>query len=166
MSDRLGASVRDHDLVWQAAFLVAPDRSVDRKRVVLRDAFDDRDVLLANPAFSKGPFEVLRSCLVVNEKQATAGAVVESVRGCLAGQCGNVRAGAPGASARIDQSPGPIYDADGHGEDSWRFGRAMYAAGLRPGDIIHNTFSYHLTPAGRMVESGAHALADGGDSTP
>jgi phenylacetate-CoA ligase len=71
---------------------------------------------------------------------------------------GGLLAVAPGALARIYQSPGPIYDADGHGEDSWRLGRAMYAAGLRPGDIIHNTFSYHLTPAGRMVESGAHAI--------
>ena len=64
----------------------------------------------------------------------------------------------PGSLARIYQSPGPIYDPDGHGDDYWRFGRAIYAAGVRAGDIIHNTFSYHLTPAGRMVESGAHAV--------
>ncbi len=64
----------------------------------------------------------------------------------------------PGSLARIYQSPGPIYEPDSHGHDTWRFGRAVYAAGVRAGDIIHNTFSYHLTPAGRMVESGAHAV--------
>ena len=59
---------------------------------------------------------------------------------------------------RIFQSPGPIYDPEGFGEDYWRFGRAMYAAGIRRGDIVHNSFAYHLTPAGTMVESGAHAI--------
>ena len=44
------------------------------------------------------------------------------------------------------------------GTDYWRFARAMYAAGFRTGDIVHNSFSYHLTPAGAMAESGARAL--------
>ena len=56
------------------------------------------------------------------------------------------------------QSPGPIYEPKGAAVDYWRFARAMFAAGLRRGDIVHNTFSYHLTPAGHMVESGAHAI--------
>ncbi len=60
--------------------------------------------------------------------------------------------------ANIYQSPGPLYEPKGFGLDYWRFARAMFAAGLRLGDIVHNTFSYHLTPAGAMVESGAHAL--------
>jgi phenylacetate-CoA ligase len=64
----------------------------------------------------------------------------------------------PGRLRRIFQSPGPIYDAEGHGPDAWRTARAFHAAGFRPEDIIHNTFSYHLTPAGVMVESGAEAL--------
>ena len=59
---------------------------------------------------------------------------------------------------RIFQSPGPIYDPEGFGKDYWRFARAMYAAGIRHGDVVHNSFSYHLTPAGSMVESGAHAI--------
>ena len=59
---------------------------------------------------------------------------------------------------RIFQSPGPIYDPEGFGKDYWRFGRAMYAAGIRRGDVVHNSFAYHLTPAGSMVESGAHAI--------
>lgn len=60
--------------------------------------------------------------------------------------------------ARIFASPGPIYDPEGARSDYWRFARAMYAAGFRAGDIVHNSFSYHLTPAGSMAESGARAL--------
>jgi len=71
---------------------------------------------------------------------------------------GGLLAVAAGSLPRIYQSPGPMYEPDGHDRDYWRFGRAAHAAGLRAGDIIHNTFSYHLTPAGRMVESGAHAV--------
>ncbi|MBO0738312.1 MAG: AMP-binding protein, partial [Alphaproteobacteria bacterium] len=59
---------------------------------------------------------------------------------------------------RVFVSPGPIYEPEGRRPDFWRFARALFAAGLRPGDLIHNTFSYHLTPAGAMVESAADAL--------
>ncbi len=64
----------------------------------------------------------------------------------------------PGKLARIFQSPGPTYDPEGFGADWWRLARALHAAGFRAGDILHNTFSYHFTPAGVMLESGAHAL--------
>jgi phenylacetate-CoA ligase len=60
--------------------------------------------------------------------------------------------------AHIFASPGPIYDPAGSRPDYWRFARAMYAAGFRTGDVVHNSFSYHLTPAGSMAESGARAL--------
>ena len=59
---------------------------------------------------------------------------------------------------RVFMSPGPIYEPEGRRPDYWRFGRALFAAGFRAGDLIHNTFSYHLTPAGAMVESAAEAL--------
>ena len=65
---------------------------------------------------------------------------------------------APTNFLRLFQSPGPAYEPEAEGRDWWRLGRAMYAAGIRPGDIIHNTFSYHLTPAGMMVEAGARAI--------
>ena len=71
---------------------------------------------------------------------------------------GGLDAAAPGSLARLFMSPGPIYDPEGKRPDYWRFARALFAAGFRPGDIIHNCFSYHLTPAGSMLESGAHAL--------
>jgi phenylacetate-CoA ligase len=65
---------------------------------------------------------------------------------------------APGALARIFASPGPIYDPEGKRPDYWRMARALYAAGFRAGDIVHNTFSYHLTPAGSITETGLHAI--------
>ncbi|MBV9523697.1 MAG: AMP-binding protein [Alphaproteobacteria bacterium] len=71
---------------------------------------------------------------------------------------GGLVAAAPGALARIFASPGPIYDPEARRQDFWRMARALFAAGFRRGDILHNCFSYHLTPAGAMIESGAHAL--------
>jgi phenylacetate-CoA ligase len=62
------------------------------------------------------------------------------------------------ALRRVFVSPGPIYEPEGRRADYGRFARALFAAGFRAGDLLHNTFSYHLTPAGAMVESGAEAL--------
>ena len=59
---------------------------------------------------------------------------------------------------RLFASPGPIYEPEGSGRDYWRMARAIFAAGFRPGELIHNCFSYHFVPAGSMMESGAHAL--------
>lgn len=60
--------------------------------------------------------------------------------------------------ARVFASPGPIYEIEPRRPDFFRMARALFAAGFRPGDLIHNTFSYHLTPAGAMLESAAQAL--------
>ena len=59
---------------------------------------------------------------------------------------------------RVFASPGPIYEPEGVGKDYWRMARALFAAGFRSGELVHNCFSYHFTPAGSMMESGAHAL--------
>lgn len=59
---------------------------------------------------------------------------------------------------RVFGSPGPIYEPEPAGEDHWRMARALFAAGIRRGMLVHNTFAYHFTPAGVMVETGAHAL--------
>jgi Coenzyme F390 synthetase len=59
---------------------------------------------------------------------------------------------------RVFASPGPIYEPEGTARDQWRTARALYAAGFRHGELIHNCFSYHFVPAGAMMESGAHAL--------
>jgi phenylacetate-CoA ligase len=59
---------------------------------------------------------------------------------------------------RIFSSPGPVYEPDGAARDYWRIGRALFAAGFRAGDLVHNAFSYHMTPGAFMMESGAHAI--------
>jgi len=58
---------------------------------------------------------------------------------------------------RIFQSPGPIYDPENTSEDWWRMGQAFYAAGFRKGDLVQNCLSYHLTPGGFILDSGARA---------
>ena len=62
------------------------------------------------------------------------------------------------AMPRIFASPGTIYEPEGASGDYWRMARAMFAAGFRENELIHNCFSYHFTPAGSMMETGAHAL--------
>jgi phenylacetate-CoA ligase len=59
---------------------------------------------------------------------------------------------------RVFASPGTIYEPDSTRRDYWRLARALHAAGFRPGQLVHNCFSYHFVPAGAMMESGAHAL--------
>jgi phenylacetate-coenzyme A ligase PaaK-like adenylate-forming protein len=65
---------------------------------------------------------------------------------------------APAQLWRLLMSPGPIFEPQGKGKDFWGAARALFAAGFRSGDVAHNSFSYHLTPGGFMMESGAHAL--------
>ncbi len=64
----------------------------------------------------------------------------------------------PSGAQRVYQSPGPIYEPEGQALDYWRAARAMAAAGFEAGDLVHNCFSYHLTPGAWIMESGAHAL--------
>ncbi len=59
---------------------------------------------------------------------------------------------------RVFASPGTIYEPEGKQLDYWRSARALAAAGFKAGELIHNCFSYHFTPAGAMMEAGAHAL--------
>jgi phenylacetate-CoA ligase len=64
----------------------------------------------------------------------------------------------PGKVRRLLMSPGPVFEPEGQGTDWYGAARALFAAGFRPGDIVHNSFAYHLTPGGFILESGAHAL--------
>ena len=63
-----------------------------------------------------------------------------------------------GGVRRVYQSPGPIYEPEGGAPDYWRVARALVAAGFEAGELIHNGFSYHLTPGAWMMDSGAQAL--------
>ncbi len=68
---------------------------------------------------------------------------------------------APGELSRIYMSPGPLFDPEGRGDDYWGWGEAFYAAGFRKGDLVQMTFSYHLTPAGLMLEEPLRILGCG-----
>jgi phenylacetate-CoA ligase len=63
-----------------------------------------------------------------------------------------------GRTRRVLMSPGPVFHPDVEGRDAWGAARALFAAGMRPGDVVLNCFSYHLSPYGFLMESGAHAL--------
>ncbi len=60
--------------------------------------------------------------------------------------------------SHVFASPGPIYEPGFAVADFWRFARSLYASGFRSGDLVHNCFSYHFTPAGQMFDSAALAL--------
>ncbi len=59
---------------------------------------------------------------------------------------------------RVFMSPGPIFEPQGIGADPWNAARAFHAAGIRPGDKVHNAFAYHMTPGGFILDEGARAL--------
>ncbi len=101
------------------------------------DAIADRAALQQVPVIRKGD-------LVALQAKAPPFAGLTSV--------------AAGRLKRLLVSPGPIFDPEGHGKDWWGSARALFAAGIREHDIVHNAFSYHLTPGGYIMESGAHAL--------
>ncbi|MCP4615804.1 MAG: phenylacetate--CoA ligase [Bradyrhizobium sp.] len=71
---------------------------------------------------------------------------------------GGLVTASPGSFARLFTSPGPIFEPEGSQADPWRGARALYAVGFRPGDVVLNTFSYHLTPGGFIFDASARAL--------
>ncbi|MHC6154924.1 phenylacetate--CoA ligase family protein [Bradyrhizobium elkanii] len=71
---------------------------------------------------------------------------------------GGFVADTPGSFARLFTSPGPIFEPEGRQADPWRGARALFAAGFREGDVVLNTFSYHLTPGGFIFDASARAL--------
>jgi phenylacetate-CoA ligase len=71
---------------------------------------------------------------------------------------GGLAASQWGRLGRVFSSPGPIYEPEGRVADYWRTARALYAAGFRAGDLVHNSFSYHMTPGAWILEAGAQAL--------
>src|SRR6266513_709482 len=71
---------------------------------------------------------------------------------------GGFVSGPPGSFARLFTSPGPIFEPEPVHADPWRGARALFAAGFRRGDVVLNTFSYHLTPGGFIFDASARAL--------
>lgn len=142
-----------------------------------RDAAErERDLLAALPgqlmhaqAAAPAFAEILAGvdCAAVTSREALARLPVTRKSDLLARQkalrasdpFGGFSAVSRGAAMpRVYASPGTIYEPEGVGRDYWRTARALHAAGFRAGDLVHNSFSYHLTPAGSILESGAHAL--------
>jgi phenylacetate-CoA ligase len=72
--------------------------------------------------------------------------------------CGGLIADPIERFGRLVTSPGPIYEPEGRHDDAWRAARGLHAAGFRAGDVVLNTFSYHLTPGGFILDGGARAL--------
>ncbi len=71
---------------------------------------------------------------------------------------GGLNVTAPGKVRRLLMSPGPIFEPESEARDWYGTARALFAAGFRAGDIVHNSFVYHLTPGGFIIESGCQAL--------
>jgi phenylacetate-CoA ligase len=71
---------------------------------------------------------------------------------------GGFVSGPTGAFSRLFTSPGPIFEPEATHGDPWRGARALFAVGFRPGDVVLNTFSYHLTPGGFIFDMSARAL--------
>ena len=112
----------------------------------------DAAAITSHTALAKLP--VLRKSELLERQKALR--AQEQFGGYAAIGWRGLRAGS--GAKRVFQSPGPIYEPEGHASDYWRMARAIFAAGFRAGDLAHCSFSYHLTPAGSMMESGAHAV--------
>jgi phenylacetate-CoA ligase len=78
--------------------------------------------------------------------------------GLAAVEAGDQRDGPPSGPQRLFASPGPIYELETSRADYWRGARSLFAAGFRAGEVVHNCFSYHLTPGGWILDSGLRAL--------
>ncbi len=114
----------------------------------------DAAAITSRPALARLP--VTRKSDLLNLQQAARTAGGDPFGGFSAIGWRGLRAGR--GARRVFQSPGTIYEPEGEAADYWRSARALRAAGIEAGDLVHVSFSYHLTPAGSMMESGAHAL--------
>ena len=138
----------------EAALLAALPRQVAQAQThtaVFREllAGVDPDTIRSRAALARLPV-VRKGELMERQKKLRA----EDVFGGFSAIGWGTRRGA----VRVFSSPGPIYEPEGEAPDYWRMARAIFAAGFRAGDLVHNSFSYHFTPAGSMMETGARAI--------
>jgi phenylacetate-CoA ligase len=117
------------------------------------DTVDSRHALSRLPVVRKG--ELLQR---QQAARAAAGDAWDPFGGFAALGWRAMASRAARPAGRVYQSPGPIYEPEGEGRDYWRTARALFAAGFRAGDLVHNSFSYHLTPGGWMMDAGIRAL--------
>ena len=133
--------MREHDLLQRLPALIDLARAAPGFAAVLADtdprAIDSRTALAQLPVTRKSDLKALQ--------EATP-------------PWGGLAATPTGRLSRLFMSPGPIFDPEGRGEDWWRFARPLWSTGLRAGEVVHNAFSYHFTPAAFMVEGGARRI--------
>ena len=120
------------------------------------------DAVQVNTMAALAALPVTRKTELMQRQQARqagaeTGAAWDAFGGFSALAWGALRQG-QSAARRVFQSPGPIYEPEGHGADHWRSARALRAAGFSAGDLVHNSFSYHLTPGAWLMDAGALAL--------
>jgi len=113
------------------------------------------------PAFARILKDV--DAAAVTSRAALAQLPVTRKSEIMAGQAqapplGGFAAVAPGMAARLFASPGPVFELETARTDYWRSARALFAAGFRKGEVVHNCFSYHLSPGGWILDAGLRAL--------
>ena len=152
------AETRSHALREQAQFqeLAKQIAHAQKHSPAFAEILRDVNAASVNNRQTLAQLPVTRKSELLERQQATrqkqGGATADAVFGGFATK-------AFGAGVRrVFASPGPIYEPEGTSNDYWRMARALAAAGFKAGDLIHNSFSYHFTPAGSMMETGAHAL--------
>jgi phenylacetate-CoA ligase len=129
---------REQDLMARLPHLIARARSAPGWNAIL----DGIDPLTVNSRAALAELPITRKADLKRLQQAQL-------------PFGGLNATPIGQLSRVFISPGPIFDPEGRSADWWRFARPMWAAGVRPGGLLQNCFSYHFTPAAFMVEGGA-----------
>ncbi|MGR3628035.1 MAG: phenylacetate--CoA ligase family protein [Sulfitobacter sp.] len=137
-------------------------RSADQRAADLAQALPQQ---IARAQGLPGYGETLKG---VNATQITSAAALADLPVLRKSELGKAQAGQPPFGgfttkpvtefSHVFQSPGPIYEPSSNDPDWWRMGRFLHAAGIGAGDVVHNCFGYHLTPAGMIFESGARAV--------
>ena len=138
----------------EAALMAALPRQIAHAQVhsaALGEILAGVDAAAVTSRAALARLPVTRKSELLARQQASRAAGRDAFGGIAA-----VRYGA--AMLRLYASPGPIYEPEGTARDYWRAARAMVAAGFRAGDLVHNAFSYHMTPGAFIMESGAHAV--------
>ncbi len=138
----------------EAALMAALPRQIAHAQVhsaALGEILAGVDAAAVTSRAALARLPVTRKSELLARQQASRAAGRDAFGGFAA-----VRYGA--AMLRLYASPGPIYEPEGTARDYWRAARALVAAGVRAGDLVHNAFSYHMTPGAFIMESGAHAV--------
>lgn len=155
--DREAADPNEREQALFARLPAALERARQRAPAIARqlDGIDHRD-MTSREALAQIP--VLRKSELVQIQTAVRSDSAPQGNADRVRSFGGFSTIGWGEARRVFASPGPIYEPEGPRTDYWGFARALYAAGFRARELVHNGFSYHFTPAGSMMETAAHAL--------